>query len=167
MIRTVQEADAAGIACLYNHFIEHTTITFETQAVTEADMAARFQAVHRTALPWLVDQADGAVLGYAYATTWKPRAAYRHTVESTVYVHPEAGGRGVGSRLYRALLADLEQRSIHAVLSVVTLPNPASVALHEKLGFEKVGHLREVGCKFGDWLDVGIWQRSLETRGIE
>jgi len=167
VIRTVQATDAVGIACLYNHYIERTTVTFETRPVTEADMAARFLAVHGAALPWLVDEVDGTVLGYAYATTWKPRAAYRHTVESTVYVHPDAGGRGVGSGLYQALLADLAQRPIHAVLSVVTLPNPASVALHEKLGFEKVGHLREVGRKFGDWLDVGIWQRSLEARRIE
>ena len=98
--------------------------------------------------------------GYAYAAPWRARAAYRHSVETSIYLAPGAGGRGLGARLYRALFAALPSH-VHAAIGGVSLPNPASVALHERLGFRKVAHFREVGRKFGRWIDVGYWQRLL------
>jgi len=104
---------------------------------------------------------DGGILGYAYATSWKVRAAYRHAAESSIYLAQEATGRGLGSRLYTALIAELGQRGLHCVIGGAALPNPVSVALHEKLGFTKVGEFREVGFKFGRWIDVAYWELLL------
>lgn len=162
LIRAAHPDDAASIAHLYNHYIASSTATFETEALSAEALAERLAEVQQAGLPWLVDQEADTLRGYAYAAVWKPRAAYRHTVESTVYVDPVAGGAGIGTGLYQALIHELRTRSIHVVMSVLTLPNAASIALHEKLGFEKVGHLREVGRKFDSWLDVGLWQLMLD-----
>lgn len=102
------------------------------------------------------------LLGYCYASKWKGRCAYRYSVESTVYLSPDATGKGIGSKLYGTLLAELRQRQFHTVIGGIALPNPASVALHEKLGFEKVAQFRQVGNKFGRWIDVGYWQLLLQ-----
>jgi phosphinothricin acetyltransferase len=104
---------------------------------------------------------DGAIAGYAYATEWKERSAYRFSVESTVYVAPGLAGRGIGTRLYEALLAELQRRKVHCVIGGISLPNDASVALHERLGFVKIGHFKEVGWKFDRWVDVGYWELVL------
>ena len=165
MIRAAQPGDAASIAHLYNHYLANSTTTFETEALSSEALAERVANGQQGGLPWLVDQQAETLRGYAYAAVWKPRAAYRYTVESTVYVDPAAAGVGIGTGLYEALMHELRARSIHVVMSVLTLPNPPSIALHEKLGFEKVGHLREVGRKFGSWLDVGLWQLMLNQGG--
>ena len=112
-------------------------------------------------LPWLVWETDGVVIGFGYATSWKARAAYRHSVESSIYLAPDVTGRGLGSQLYAALIADLRQRGLHCVIGGAALPNPASVRLHEKLGFQKVAEFRQVGLKFGRWIDVAYWQLML------
>lgn len=117
-------------------------------------------------LPWFVCESDGAIVGYAYATPWKVRAAYRHSVESSIYLAPQATGRGLGSQLYTALIADLRQRGLHCVIGGAALPNPASVSLHEKLGFSKVAEFREVGFKFGRWIDVAYWELMLNARRL-
>jgi len=104
---------------------------------------------------------DGVVTGYAYASAWKTRSAYRFSVESTVYVAADHCGRGIGTRLYRALIAALREQNVHYVTGGIALPNPASVALHERLGFRKNGHFSEVGFKFGRWVDVGYWELIL------
>lgn len=157
MIRAATIADAPAICQIYNHFILHSTATFEEEAISADEMARRIGAI-LPALPFLVAEIDGAVAGYAYATTWKPRSAYRHTVESSVYVAPGCAGMGLGTRLYQALLQALRGRGVHAVLAGIVLPNEASVALHEAFGFCAVGRMREVGLKFGQWLDVGYWE---------
>lgn len=162
-IRPAQADDAPAIAAIYNPFIANTTISFEEQAVTDAEMARRIADVQAAGLPWLVMEHDGKVAGYAYATKWRVRHAYRFSVESSVYLAPEHAGRGVGSALYAALLERLEALGCHLVIGGIALPNERSIALHEKLGFEKVAQFREVGFKFGRWLDVGYWQKTLGT----
>lgn len=162
MIRPAREADAAVICGIYNHYVSHTTITFEEGPVTEAEMAGRIREVTQ-ALPWLVYETGEGVLGYAYATKWRVRAAYRHSVETTVYVQDGQARRGIGRALYGELIAELRRRNVHCVIGGVALPNAASVGLHEKLGFTPVAHFREVGRKFGRWIDVGYWQLLLES----
>lgn len=160
MIREASAADAASIAEIYNHYVEHTVVTFEETLVSAADFAARIASVHVSGFPWLVAEEAGRVLGYAYATKWKERSAYRFSAEVTVYLAPTATGRGIGKLLYGALFPLLDARGLHALMGGITLPNEASVALHEKFGMRKVAHFDEVGFKFGRWLDVGYWQRT-------
>jgi phosphinothricin acetyltransferase len=100
-------------------------------------------------------------VGYAYASSWKRRSAYRYAVESTIYLAPEFHGRGLGSELYRALIAEMRARGFHCAIGGISLPNPASIALHEKLGYKHIGQFREVGWKFGKWVDVGHWELLL------
>jgi phosphinothricin acetyltransferase len=159
MIRAATSEDAAAIATIYNHYVEHTVITFEEETVPVAAMAERITQV-TVAYPWLVDETDGQMRGYAYATQWRPRASYRLSAESTIYLAPGETNRGLGTALYRMLLEALRAAGLHCVLGGIALPNPASVALHEKLGFRKVGHLLQVGRKFDTWIDVGYWQKS-------
>lgn len=156
-IRDVTADDAAQICDIYNHYVHNTAITFEQQPVSVPEMQARIES-YASAYPWLVAERDGLLLGYAYATRWRTRAAYDLTVESTVYVADAARGSGIGRPLYLALLDALREQSIHAVVGCIALQNPGSVALHEKCGFEKVAHFAEVGRKFDRWVDVGFWQ---------
>ena len=118
------------------------------------------QRIHETisSLPWIVIEDEGQVVGYAYASRWKSRCAYRYSVETTVYLSAAATGKGFGSLLYEHLIADLRQHSIHSLIGGIALPNTASVSLHEKFGFEKVAHFKEVGWKFNQWIDVGYWE---------
>jgi L-amino acid N-acyltransferase YncA len=161
VIRPATAQDAEGIAGIYNHYIANTVITFEEQIVTPEQMAARIETVGSSSLPWMVAKRGGQLLGYAYAAPWKARSAYRFSVETTVYLDPEALGQGVGSRLYETLFADLGKRGVRAAIGGIALPNPASVALHEKLGMKKVAHFERVGFKFDQWIDVGYWQINL------
>lgn len=160
MIRLATIADAAPIAAIYNHYVRTTTITFEEQAVEVEEMARRIEDVGAK-LPWYVFERDGSVIGYAYATPWRARSAYRFSVESTVYVAPEFPRLGIGSRLYKTLIEDLRSRGIQVVLGGIAQPNLASVSLHEALGFQKVAHFSRVGRKFEQWVDVGYWELQL------
>ena len=160
MIRTVQVADAGSIRAIYNPYVLESTITFEEAEVSAAEMENRIGETLRD-LPWLVWEQDGAVRGYAYASKWKGRCAYRHSAEVTVYVDPKSTRHGIGRQLYQALLADLRTRKFHTAIGGIALPNAASVALHESLGFRKVAHFEEVGWKFERWIDVGYWQLLL------
>lgn len=160
MIRNATLADTAVIAEIYNHYVLRDIATFEEEPVEAAEMARRMGEV-AAKFPWTVHEVDGRVLGYAYANTWKARAAYRHSVETTIYLHPDAVGRGIGYPLYMELLGRLQTMGFHAVMGGISLPNEASVRLHEKCGYKKVGEFKEVGFKFGKWIDVGYWQRIL------
>jgi phosphinothricin acetyltransferase len=161
-IRPATAGDAAAICAIYNPYIANTTISFEEEPVSAADMAGRIADVAQAGLPWLVAEQDGRLLGYAYATRWRVRPAYRTSVESSVYLGGEAAGRGLGSALYRALLDALRRLDVHMVIGGIAQPNERSVALHEKLGFRKVAHFSEVGRKFGRWIDVGYWELRLD-----
>ena len=161
MIRPVTAADAAGIAAIYNHYVTRTTVTFEEEPITAEEMRGRIEAVVSHYLPWLVAESDGQVAGYAYATKWHHRHGYRFSVEVTVYLDPALGGRGIGTALYTELFPLLESKGIRSLVGVIALPNAASVALHEKFGMQKVGHLTAIGVKFGEWIDVGYWQKNV------
>jgi L-amino acid N-acyltransferase YncA len=161
IIRSAQYIDAAAIARLYNPYILSTTISFEEHPVSQEEMLTRIQDVQSAGLPWIVAQADQQVMGYAYASKWKARSAYRFAVESSVYIAQEARGRGIGTQLYEALLSEIKASGLHSVIGGIALPNKASVRLHEKMGYEKVAHFKQVGFKFEQWVDVGYWQRHL------
>jgi len=156
-------ADALRLAEIYSHYVLNTAISFETDAVTAIDMARRIDDILKADLPWLVLEAEGEVVGYAYASKWRVRPAYRHSVETTVYLSPAATGKGYGEMVYVALLKELTHRGMHLAIGGIAQPNPASVGLHEKLGFKKVAHFSEVGMKFGVWRDVAYWQRILSA----
>jgi phosphinothricin acetyltransferase len=159
-IREVRASDAPRIAAIYNHYVRETVVTFEEQPVEDAEMARRI-AETAAAYPWLVWEDGGTVAAYAYASSWKRRSAYRFAAESTIYAAPEATGRGIGSQLYPALIARMRAAGLHCAIGGISLPNPASVALHEKMGFVPVGRFREVGFKQGRWVDVGYWELAL------
>ena len=160
-IRDAKPADAAAIAAIYNVHVRGTIVTFELEEVGAAEMARRIADVQARGLPWLVAIGNGHVLGYAHAGPWKPRAAYARTVETSIYLADAARGRGFGKRLYAALIERLRAAGMHVAIGGASLPNPASVALHEALGFEFVGAFRETGFKLGRWIDVGYWQLRL------
>lgn len=160
-IRVAELNDAAAIVAIYNHYISTTTITFEEDPVSSTEMTQRIADVNNAGLPWLVLTIDGKVTGYAYATKWRARSAYRHSVESTIYLDHAFAGRGLGRALYGALLDALGKREFHRVIGGIALPNEASVRLHESLGFRKVAHFTEVGKKFERWVDVGYWELNL------
>ena len=160
-VRDATSDDAPQIAEIYNHFIATSTVTFEEAPVSSAEMAHRVSAIQASPLPWLVAERDKQLTGFAYANKWKTRAAYRYSTEVTVYVRDGFGGQGIGSRLYERLFAALKAGGTHAVIGGVALPNDASLRLHEKFGFEKVAHFRQVGFKFDRWIDVTYWQLIL------
>jgi L-amino acid N-acyltransferase YncA len=160
MIRYVKTDDAAEICKIYNHYVLGTTITFEEQPVSIDEMGQRIDETVQS-LPWLVWEQDKSLKGFCYASKWKGRCAYRHSVESTVYLRADSMGKGIGSQLYRALLDELRRKKFHTVIGGIALPNDASVAPHEKFEFEKVAQFREVGNKFDRWTDVGYWQLLL------
>ena len=161
MIRDVQSGDAAEIVEIYNHYIEETVITFELEPISSQVMLERINKVLAANLPWLVIEEGGKILGYCYATPWKERSAYRYSVEVTVYLSLNAKRKGFGSQLYVALFEQLKVKGFHRAMGGVTLPNEASVVLHENMGMTKVAHFAQVGYKFEQWLDVGYWQKEL------
>ena len=157
MIRDCSIIDAPQLCAIYNHYVQNTTVTFETDPVSEDEMIQRIEG-SGIRHPWLVWEEQEKVLGFACAGPWKSRLAYLYSVESTVYVARDRTGRGIGTRLYTRLLERLRRSDVHSILAGIALPNPESVALHEKLGFEKVAQFKEVGNKFGRWIDVGYWE---------
>lgn len=161
-LRPATAADAAACARIYAPYVTDTAISFETEVPSVAAMTARIlEASHRHA--WLVLQTDGDVTGYAYATSFNPRAAYRWACTVSVYVDAERRGRGAGRALYAALLERLRQRGYYQALAGITQPNDASNALHRAMGFEEVARYRRVGWKLGRWHDVLWVQRELRT----
>jgi phosphinothricin acetyltransferase len=161
LVRPATAADAEAIARIYNHYVAHTVITFEEEAVSVPDMAARIAEARSLSLPWLVAVVEGAIVGYAYARRWRPRSAYRYSAETTIYLERGYEGRRIGTTLYSALLPLLRERGIHVAIGGVALPNDASIALHEKLGFERVATFRQVGFKHNRWVDVTYLQLVL------
>ena len=160
-IRRAIADDAAAIAAIYAPYVEASVVSFETVAPDEAEMRERVAALG-TLYPWLVGcDEDGAILGYAYGSAFRTRPAYRFTVETTVYVADGAHRRGIGTILYRRLLALLEAQGFTQAIGAITIPNEASIRLHESLGFTRAGTYESVGFKLGEWRSVGLWQRPL------
>jgi phosphinothricin acetyltransferase len=159
-LRPAAVSDASSIAAIYRPIVEETTISFEETAPDEAEMARRIGDTPR-AYPWLVAERGSSIVGYAYASRHRERPCYRYSVDVSVYVAHDARGHGVGRTLYERLFELLSAGGFHRAFAGVTLPNDASIALHLACGFEAVGVYREVGRKFGKWLDVAWWQRSL------
>ena len=163
MIRTVKLGDAREIAEIYNYYILNSCVTFEELAVSPEEMRGRIEAT-KLKFPWLVFEKESEILGYAYASAWKPRSAYKHTAEITVYLKKEATKNGFGSLLYAALISQLIDLGFHALIGGISLPNEASIALHEKFGFEKIAQFKEVGYKFQKWIDVGYWELLIRNK---
>lgn len=162
MIRAVSSRDAEAIAAIYNPYIVNTDVSFEYHPVDETEMDRRITRV-TAAYPWLVHEDQGEIMGYAYAARWKEREAYKYCAETTIYLRADACGRGIGVELYSALLARLPDHGVQIAIGCIALPNPASVALHEKLGFQATGIIPEVGFKFGRWIDIGYWRKDLRV----
>jgi phosphinothricin acetyltransferase len=160
MIRNVKPEDAHDIALIYNHYIENSTITFETAPVSGEEMSGRIADISEK-YPYFVYEESGKVVGYCYVSSWKKKAAYQKTVESTIYIDEAFQGKGLGRALMNKLIDELREKSFHAIIACITIPNPTSVKLHEELGFEQVSKFGEVGFKFGKWLDVGDWELLL------
>lgn len=161
-IRLAREDDAIAVAAIYAPSVESTPVSFETVAPTAAEMARRMADIQQ-AYPWLVCDISGEVAGYAYATTHRVRSAYRWSVDTAVYIDARYRRRGVGRALYLSLFAILRAQRFVNAYAGITLPNPASVALHESVGFEPIGVYRSVGYKLGAWRDVGWWQLALRA----
>ena len=154
MIRQVTPADAAAITRIYNPFVTDTTITFETTPVSVEEMRCRIEEISAHYPYYVWEDASGRVTGYAYVHAWKARAAYAHTFEVTIYLAPEAQGRGIGRQMIARLIDDSRQLGAQALIACITEGNDHSIHLHRSMGFEQVSHFRGVGCKFGKVLDV-------------
>ncbi len=164
LIRLAGEHDAAVFAAIYRPYVEESRISFEEVAPDAAEMARRIVGDAPGFHPWFAAEEDGRLLGFASSSPFRTRRAYRWTVETGIYLAPEACGRGIGRALLATLLEQLERQGYVAAIGAIALPNDASVALHEKLGFVQTGTYRGVGFKRGEWLDVGLWQKELAER---
>jgi L-amino acid N-acyltransferase YncA len=160
-IRAATPDDAAAIAAIYAPYVTESAVSFEMEAPDAKEIGARMNAC-ADRYPWLVgEDEDGNLIGYAYATAFRARPAYRFAVETSVYLRQGLLRQGRGRTLYGSLLALLEVQGFAQAIAAVTLPNEASARLHERLGFTSAGVYRQVGYKMGEWRDVGLWQRAL------
>lgn len=156
--------DGAACAAIYAPYVRETSVSLEEEPPDGAEMARRIARISVTH-PWLMAEEQGAVIGFAYGSRHRERASYRWAADVSVYVQPDHQRRGVGTCLYRELLERLRRQGFHAACAGITLPNPASQALHESLGFQLVGVYRDIGYKLGSWWDVGWWQLRLRAPG--
>lgn len=162
LIRPSTEADLPALTAIYGHHVLHGTGTFETTPPTEADMAGRRADVLGKGLPWLVAEEDGRVLGYAYCQWFKPRPAYRFSAEDSIYLHPDAAGKGLGKQLLTALIAQAESVGVRKLIAVIgDSGNVGSIGVHRALGFTPVGTIANCGWKFGRWLDIVLMEKVL------
>ena len=160
MIRSVHIDDASALLDIYNYYVLNTTVNFDIDALSLETFTDKINHIV-SEYPYIVYEENNEILGFAYGSRFRPRPAYNYTAESTVYVKHTAHGKQIGSKLYAELIRLLKETDLHTVLGVLTVPNDASINLHEKFGFEKVAHLKEVGLKFGEWQNIGIWQLKL------
>ena len=164
-IRLAQVRDAADILAIYAPYCESTTVTFEVVPPSLATMEERIERI-TTEYPWQIGEIDGRVAGYVYASRFRERAAYRWTAEAAVYVALDSQRRGLGRAMYTALFSILQTQGLFRAVAGITVPNPASVGLHESLGFKQVGLFPAVGHKDGTWLNVGWWQLALQPETL-
>lgn len=179
MIRSASPEDVPFITDIYNYYISESIATFEEKVVTESQMAQRIANVTDAGLPWIVAQQQEreqqTIIGYAYASPFKSRSAYRFSIEVSVYLSPKLtrstrgskNGSGWGTKLYTDLFEKVKALPVHSIIGGISLPNAASVALHEKMGMQQVAHFKEVGFKFNQWIDVGYWQLVLSDSEVK
>ena len=161
-IRASTEQDLPAITEIYAHHVQTGTATFETTAPTQAEMTARRADVLDKGLPYLVAEEDGRVLGFAYCQWFKPRPAYRFSAEDSIYLHPDASGKGLGRRLLAELAVQAEAAGIRKLMAVIgDSANAASIGVHRSTGFEPVGTFKSCGWKFGQWLDIVLMEKTL------
>jgi phosphinothricin acetyltransferase len=161
VIRPYSPADIPAVTRIYGHYVRDTVITFETEAPDEAEMAARFAAIAGKGHPLLIAEREREVIGYAYASTYRPREAYRFTCEDSIYLAPDAVGQGLGGKLLARLLEDSARAGLRQMLAVITAERANSIRLHEKHGFRFIGRYEALGYKFDRWLDIVHLQRAL------
>ncbi|MBE6550867.1 MAG: N-acetyltransferase [Ruminococcaceae bacterium] len=159
IIESVKLTDADEILSIYAPYIEKTTYTFETKVPGKEEFRKRIEEIS-SVYPYYVCRDNGRIVGYAYASRYRVRDAYKYSVECSVYVADDVHRHGVGTLLYEALFSELKKRGYHAAIAAVTFPNEDSIAFHESFGFEKVGHLKEVGYKFDRWIDL-VWLEKI------
>ena len=160
MIRNIETSDIPQICSIYNYYVQNTNASFETEPVPVADMEKRVLQFTRD-YPWLVFEEQDSVLGFCYASKYRPRPAYRYTIEVTIYLDPQHLGQGIGKQLYHDLFEQLKTRDIHSLIAAIALPNEKSQSLHESLGFKQVALFKDMGYKLDQWIDVGYWQCML------
>ena len=163
-IRYASESDVPKILGIYKPYIENSPITFETEVPGHKEFLIRFNNITKV-YPWLVCEVNGAVIGYAYASQLRERSAYKWSVELGIYIDESFQGKGIGRALYEKLIEILTEQGFYNAFAGITLPNTASIKLHESLGFTKVGIYKNVGFKSGKWHDVVWYQFALNTRG--
>jgi L-amino acid N-acyltransferase YncA len=163
-LRQATERDVPDMLEIYNHYVANSTVTFDEDALTLKEMRHKYRDVERLGFPWLVAVSPrGMILGYAYVTPWKAKAAYRYTVEDSIYLSPAATGKGIGKALMTRMLDDARDAGIKEVIAVIADKGAdASIAMHENFGFTKIGEMGKVGFKFGRWLGTVLMQKSLK-----
>jgi phosphinothricin acetyltransferase len=164
MIRPVKKSDAVSITTIYNYYIKNSVVTFEEMPLSIHEMEARILKIGAQ-YPWLVWEEPDGIAGYAYVNTWKDKSAYRYAAELSIYVRHDSRGKGIGRELLSGLLEEVRKTNIHALVSGITLPNDASVALHERFGFTQIACFKEIGFKAGKWQDVGYWELTVPPAG--
>lgn len=165
VIRDVNvKIDAASIAKIYNYFVLNTDITFDTEALSVADMEKKISHISKS-FPYIVCEVRSRIIGFAYVHEWNPRAAYSRSAETTIYISPEYTNQGFGKILFGILEDECRKQDISALVALITSTNFHSCNFHEKIGFEKVGQLKEIGMKFDKLLDVSIYEKLLDTHG--
>jgi phosphinothricin acetyltransferase len=157
MIKKATLKDAKAITEIYNYYVLNDIATFAEEPILLKETEENI----KKAILWLVYIKDEKIVGYAYASKWKERSAYRFSAETSVYLSPNYLGKTIGSKLYKHLLEEIKKLDIHSVIGGISLPNKASESLHEKFGYKKVAHYKEIGFKFNKWIDVGYWQLVL------
>ena len=161
VIRPYRPDDIPAVTKIYGHYVRETVITFETSAPDEAEMATRFATISGKGHPLLIGEMDGEVIGYAYASTYRPREAYRFTCEDSIYLAPTAVGHGVGTRMLARLIDESSKAGLKQMLAVITAERENSIRLHLKHGFRMIGRYEALGYKFDRWLDIVHMQRAL------
>ncbi len=160
MIRHASVEDSFAIAAIYNWYIVNTYFTFEEAQLEVKEISRRIAKADEQS-PWLVLLEENQVVGFACAVPWKQRAAYRFSRETSIYLQQDKLGMGRGARLYQQLIDEIRETPIHVLIAGIAQPNPGSVALHEKMGFRKIGQFQELGKKFDHFIDIAYWQITL------
>jgi len=162
LIRKVRIEDAQQLVDIYNYYVLNSIVTFDDIPFDHSFFEDKINTIS-SQYPFYIFEENNEILGYAYANKWRLKPAYKHTIETTIYLKPSATGKQIGTKLYTYLVSELKKQNYHAIIGGLSLPNDASIKLHENLGFKKVAHYNEVGRKFNKWVDVAFWQLNFQT----